>query len=272
MPDFGNGRRTVDPLSDMNSGRRDRYGEAEDKIRDSGGVSKKSYGKMMEEAGRLEARDELAEMDSKMAPPRIFEPRCSVCKHPHRDWIESILVRGSISYKGIAERVTPSLDRRSISHHYKNHMDLQDAALVAIIEEEARLDGRNLDEDLRGAITKRGALEVALRKGYEDIVNGITTVEPRDLIQIAKVLGDMDSNAYQTGLDEMRAQVQIFIQAIKDVCDRDTQAAIGQRVKELRKRENIEGQIEKVMDPGVPTHELVPAAIPEAVVVPNEAE
>jgi hypothetical protein len=259
MPDFGNGRRTVDPLSDMNSGRRDRYGEAEDKIRDSGGVSKKSYGKMMEEAGRLEARDELAKMDSKMAPPRIFEPRCSVCKHPHRDWIESILVRGSISYKGIAERVTPSLDRRSISHHYKNHMDLQDAALIAIIEEEANLEGLDTEHAVRDIITKRGVLEIALRKGYEDILNGVTTVEPRDLIQIAKVLGDMDANAYETGLDELRSQVQIFIQAIKDTCDREMQAAIGQRVKELRKRENISGDFEKVM--------TAKPEIPEAVVV-----
>lgn len=270
MPEFGNnGRRTIDPMADMHSGRRDRYGEAEDKVRD--GVSKKSYGKIMEEAGRLEARDELAEADKRIAPPRIFEPRCSVCKHPHRDWIESVLIRGSVSYKGLAERITPKLDRRSISYHYKHHMDLQDAALVAILEEEAKIEGRNLDEDLRGAITKRGALEVAMRKGYEDIVNGVTTVEPRDLIQLVKILGEMDSNAYQTGMDEMRSQVQIFIQAIKEVTDRDTQAKIAARVKQLRKRENIDGQIEKAMDPGVPSAELVPvAAIPEAIVVRNE--
>jgi hypothetical protein len=139
-----------------------------------------------------------------------------------------------LSYKALAERVTPKLDRRSISHHYKNHMDLQDAALVAIIEEEAQIEGRNRDDDLRGAITKRGALEVALVKGYEDIVNGVTTVEPRDLIQIAKVLGDMDSNAYQTGLDEMRMQVQIFIQAIKDVAPPGVQKDIVERIKVLR--------------------------------------
>ena len=267
MPDFGNGRRTIDPMADMHSGRESRQDKLEEELRGNRqGVSKKSYSKMMEEAGHQDAREEVQIELDRHAPPRIFEPRCSVCKHPHRNWIESILVRGNISYKGLAERVTPSLDRRSISHHYKHHMDLQDAALVAIIEEEARLEGRNLDEDLRGAITKRGALEVALRKAYEDIVNGVTTVEPRDMIQIAKLLGDLDSNAYQTGLDELRSQVQIFIQAIKDVCDADTQAAIAKRVAQLRKRENIESQFEKVMDPGTPPV----AEIPEAVVVERE--
>jgi hypothetical protein len=239
--------------------RQTRQDKVADELANSRGVSKKSYGKMMEEAGRQDAREEAQEINERLRPPRKFEPRCSVCKHPYRDWIESILLRGSFSYKGISERVQPSLDRRAISHHYKNHMDLQDAALIAIIEEEANLEGLDTEHAVRDIITKRGVLEIALRKGYEDILNGVTTVEPRDLIQIAKVLGDMDANAYETGLDELRSQVQIFIQAIKDTCDREMQAAIGQRVKELRKRENISGDFEKVM--------TAKPEIPEAVVV-----
>lgn len=193
-----------------------------------------------------EDREALQKAEMQMAPQRIFEPRCDTCQHPYRDFIETMLIKGH-PYKTIADRVNPPVDRRSISNHYKNHMDLQDAALRSILEEEAKIQGRNFEEGVQDAITKRAVLEIALRKGYEDIVNGITTVEPRDLIQIAKTLGDMDSHQHAVGLDELRSQVQIFIQAIKDVCDVDTQAAIGQRVKQLRTREGVDNQIEKVM-------------------------
>lgn len=204
---------------------------------------------------------------------RITEPRCHVCQHPYRDWIETMLIRGS-SYKGLQDRVPPIeghkiLDRRSISKHHKNHMDLQDAALRSILEKEAQLQGQNFEEGVEDAVTKRGVLEVALRKGFEDIVNGVTTVEPRDLIQITKILAEMDSHQHQIGLDELRAQVQIFIQAIKDVCDQDTQNAIAQRVKALRSREGIAKTIEAAMDPPMPntaipaTAELVEAEVVE---------
>jgi hypothetical protein len=70
----------------------------------------------------------------------------------------------------------------------------------------------------------------------------------------------MDSHQYSVGLDELRAQVQIFIQAIKDVCDPDMQAAIASRVKQLRTRENITAQMENVM---YPPQELVEATVVE---------
>lgn len=192
-------------------------------------------------------RNEIKKAEKKKAPARIFEPKCKTCQHPYRDFIETMLVRG-MTYKGIADRVTPPVDRRSIANHYKLHMDLEDAALRHILESEAKMAGENIEEGIRDAITKRGVLEVALRKGFEDVQNGVTTVEPRDLIQIAKLLGDMDQHAYQIGLDEMRAQVQIFIQAIKDVCDRDVQSEIAARVKILRGREGIQEEVERAMD------------------------
>jgi hypothetical protein len=182
---------------------------------------------------------------------RIFEPRCGVCVHPYRDWIEMMLIRGS-TYKGLQDRVPPNaghkrLDRRSISNHHKNHMDLRDAALRAILEREAEIQGEDWEEGVTDAITKRGVLEIALRKGYEDILSGAVTVEPRDLIQITKVLADMDTHQHQVGLDEIRVQMQMFIQAIREVCDVETQNQIGKKVKQLRKKDGIQKQIESVM-------------------------
>lgn len=183
---------------------------------------------------------------------RTFVAQCHVCQHPHRDWIEMMLIKGA-SYKGLQDRVPPLaghniLDRRSLSNHHKKHMDLEDSMIRAILEREATLAQQDFEEGLEDAVTKRGVLEVALRKGYDDLVNGVTTVEPRDLIQIAKVLGDMDTHQSQVGLDEARAQVQIFIQAIKNVCDADIQSEIANEVKRLRSRESITTQYESVME------------------------
>lgn len=217
------------------------------------------YNEDMKKQLQQDDRAEVQRAEKGFAPERISVSTCHVCQHPYRDFIETMLVKGQ-SYKGISERVSPHVDRRSISNHWQKHMDLQDAALRAILEKEAAVQNENYDEGITGAITKRGVLEVALRKGYDDIINGVTTVEARDLIQIAKVLGDMDNNQQAIGLDELRSQVQIFIQAIKNVCDQETQNMIAQEVKKLRTRENIEAHVEAVM------YEA-PPQIPEAVVV-----
>jgi hypothetical protein len=247
MPDFPT--RSID---DATSGRK-----RLDKIREK---SSDEFKRELSQQGR-----ELAKRaEENIAPSRIVEPRCNVCQHPFRDWIEVMLVKG-MPYKTLGQRVSPQVDRRSISNHYRKHMDLQDIAFRSMLEREAKLQGLDVEEGIEDIITKRGVLETMVRKGYNDVLSGVTTVEPRDLVQITKLLAEMDSHQTQIGLDELRAQVQIFIQAIKDVCDQDTQDAIAQRVKLLRSRENIESQFEKVMyePPRLPE-------IPEATVVEVE--
>jgi hypothetical protein len=235
--------------SDANSGRR--------------GSSAKQYAQDMERASQQEERAEVEKYEQGIAPARIYEPRCNVCNHAFRDWVEVMLVKG-MPYKTLADRVNPPLERRSLSNHHKKHMDLQDMAFRAMLEREAKLQGMDVEEGIEDILTKRGVLEVMLRKGYEDVLNGIVTVEPRDLIQLTKVLADMDTQQHSVGLDELRAQVQIFIQAIKDVCPPEIQDAIGKRVKQLRQRENVAKPVEDIMkDPPESAGELVEASIVE---------
>lgn len=242
MPTFdsnGRGRRTSP--EDMDSGARKHFGKEIEK--------RLSQQKRMEKKGR------------RGAPPRYTHPLCDTCNHAFRDFIEFQLVRG-IPYKTLGERVSPPVDRRSLSNHYQNHMDLEDAALRAIIEREAALQGQNHDEGVADLVTTRSVMEIALRKGYEDVIEGNTTVEPRDLIQIAKLLGDMNDKQYSTGLEELRQQMAIFVQAIKDVLSLEDQARIAERLKVLRKRENMISPIENQMQ----QIESVPA-LPDAEVI-----
>jgi hypothetical protein len=237
MPEFNNGESKSVALETTKSARA--------KLSDN-------FSKELAQKGREKAKA----IQAGTAPERITESRCSVCTHPYRDWIEIMLVKG-MPYATLADRANPKLNRKSISNHYNKHMDLQDAALRAILEQEAKLQGLNIEEGITDIITKRGVLEVMVRKGFEDVQSGVTTVEPRDMVQITKLLAEMDVQQYQVGMDEMRAQMQIFITAIKDVCDSETQAAIGQRVKALRKKDGYTAEIEEAMENRVIEAEVV---------------
>ncbi len=174
------------------------------------------------EAQKQEAekmRAALEKVSSQGAPPVPFESRCHVCTSPHRKFIEGLLVSGQHSYVWIQENVPGpegrKIDRRSIANHANKHMGYQDAAIRAILEEEARQAAQSYEEGVRGAITHRGVLEVALRRAYQDILDGVSTVEPRDMVQIITTLQKMDQERETVAVNELRAQVQAFIAAIK---------------------------------------------------------
>lgn len=175
----------------------------------------------------------LARYTKAARPSQIVEPRCGVCQHDYRSFIEMLLVKGS-SYKSIEERITPKVSRQSISNHYKKHMDLQDAALRSLLEREAEIQGHNHEEGVADLITTRGALEVALRRGYESLIDKSTKVEARDLIQIVRTLADMDEGREQVGLEAARLQVEVFMEAIRQVVPQEYWSQIGEKVAELR--------------------------------------
>jgi hypothetical protein len=149
-----------------------------------------------------------------------FEPRCHVCTHEFRDMIDSLLLKTDLSFSELARRMPPGrngrkLDHRQLSTHSKKHLGAGDAAIRAILEEEAARANRDYDEGVRGIITHRGALEVALRKAYEDIINGVVTVEPRDMIKIAETVRKWDDETHAVQVDQLRAQLSAIEEAIK---------------------------------------------------------
>jgi hypothetical protein len=169
-------------------------------------------------------------------PPRIVEPRCHTCQSDYRDYIEREIIRGH-SYLAIAKSIPDGPDRRSISKHHKEHMAITAAAYRAILEEEASLEGQNYDEGVRGAITNRGVLELMIRKGFDDVIDNNTMVEPKDLIQIIKLKSEKDANHAQIQVETYKRQVDLFKQAILEVVPPDMQARIVAKVKKLRQLE-----------------------------------
>src|SRR5688500_4355474 len=64
----------------------------------------------------------------------VSEPRCLVCQSPNRKVIDQLLAR-STSYREL-ERVF-GIDRRSISNHDQKHLNIEQAAMRRIVQEEA---------------------------------------------------------------------------------------------------------------------------------------
>ena len=171
----------------------------------------------------------------KSKPPEIHEPRCHVCTSPYRHHIEKLLAAKGANYVWISENIPgkdgTKIDRRSVSTHAKRHMSYDSAAIRAILEAEAEASAQNFEEGVRGAITHRGVLEVALRKAFEDIANGTTTVEPRDLIAIVNQIEKMDERTEQVAVNQLRAQVNAFVEAIRAETDPDTWDRIFKRFR-----------------------------------------
>jgi hypothetical protein len=188
------------------------------------------------ESVRKNAEKTASEVTSGSLPPRTVEPRCHTCNSEFRDYIERELIRGH-SYLAIARSLGGTPDRRSISTHHKEHMAITAAAYRAILEEEASLEGQNYEEGVRGAITNRGVLELMIRKGFDDIMDDNTMVEPKDLIQIIKLKQEMDANHVQVQVETYKRQVEIFKQAILEIVPPDMQSQIVARVKKIRQRE-----------------------------------
>ncbi len=193
-----------------------------------------------EQEGQRRAIENVA---NKGRPPQIFEARCHVCTSPHRNFIEGLLIKGA-NYVWVSENVPgiedKKIDRRSVANHAKKHMQYKDAAIRAILEEEAEMASQNYEEGVRGAITHRGVLEVALRKAYEDIIAGVTTVEARDMISLINTLQKMDEQREQVAVNELRAQVQAFVEAIKHETNQETWARIFKRFKALLADDDID--------------------------------
>jgi hypothetical protein len=197
-------------------------------------VIKKNHEKAIEKAGGK-------------LPERMVESRCHTCMSEFRDYIERELIRGH-SYLAISNSLGGTPDRRSISKHHKEHMAITAAAYRAILEEEASLEGQNFETGVRGAITHRGVLELMIRKGFDDIIDDNTMVEPRDLIQIIKLKAEMDERHVEVQIETYKRQVELFKQAILEVVPPDMQSQIVARVKRLRQREEDLVAHEKLLE------------------------
>lgn len=164
--------------------------------------------------------------------PIVTESRCKVCTSPHRNAIDRLLASG-FTYSEIERQFNSAVPRRSISHHAKEHLNYEEAAIREVIEREALNAQRNYDEGVSRLVTKNGYLEVALQKAYDALVNNSTTVEPKDAVKVIETLTRLQEQGQTVALDELRVQFQYFMQAVKETIPKDQWENIVDRTADL---------------------------------------
>jgi hypothetical protein len=213
----------------------------------------------MEKSYADKNRDAVNAELAAMAPPEITVKQCHVCMSPRRLWIEQMLLR-NLSYSAISNHLAETgeeIDRRSISRHSKEHMRVEDAVTRAMMEREADLIGQQYEEGVEGAFTVRGALLTLARKGYDDAMAGITTVEVRDIVQLLKSYNELEASTSTAAVEEAKMAIRLFMEAIQNVTNdildpeqgEEVRKAIADEVHRLRSRDEIDTAVERHLLP-----------------------
>lgn len=165
--------------------------------------------------------------------PLIKEPRCKVCQSPHRQLIDQMLV-GGLTYSEIERQFAfASIPRRSISAHKDKHLGYEEAAIREVIEREAKKTQMNYEEGVSRLVSKNTYLEVALQKAYDALINNTTIVEPKDAVKVIEQLHKLQDEHQGVAMDELRIQFQMFMQAVKELVERDRWESIVGRTADL---------------------------------------
>lgn len=195
-------------------------------------------------------RAALDAREKAQAPPDISVPQCNVCQSKHREWIESAIVQGA-AYARIAGKLEDKgekIDRRSIAGHYqKGHMNLQREAIRAELEEEAKALQQNVEDGALGARTDRGILRVLVTKGFDDVIKGVSSVEPKDMVQIIKLLNELNSTAEDTRAQENEIALRTFVRAIESVCPQEMIIKIVAEAERLRDLDDVTFEMEGII-------------------------
>lgn len=249
------------PLDDLDDGTIPEDEQAKRKaIRD------KRTGKALEDEWSQQDRAALQKYMDKIGPPIIVEPRCSICNHPFREFIEDAVTTKGQGYKRIEEHIAriegaPKADRRSIKKHIEEHLKLEQKRIRAELDEAAAELAQPEDAG-RGVFTERGALKILIRKTFELALAGAVNVEARDMIQMVKLLNDMEVKQAGSKADEHELYLRTFVKAVQNTCDAEQLYAIVSEVKRLRALDDIDDTMENML-------EGPQQALPVAVTVPD---
>lgn len=172
-------------------------------------------------------------LPAKVPDSQVDEPRCHVCQHKKRHLIDKHLIRG-VKFAEISRIF--GIDRRSVSRHYKLHLNIEDAAITRIIEREASIMGEDFEEGIQGVLARKVYLETALKKAQDALINEDITVEPKDAVAIIEKLDKMESESSEAIISQMKIELAAYIQAMKEVVPSEMWQDIQTRMMELVQR------------------------------------
>lgn len=161
---------------------------------------------------------------------QVSEPKCKVCKYPHRREIDMMLATGwsqaDVRKHWNQVEGFEMFSHANISVHSRKHMTTKDAAVRRIMEQRARQEGLDVDAVEGFITTKRAVLDLVIASGIQGLHAGITMTEPREIIAAVAMLDKMEAEWKETAIDEMLKEFRAFSDAVKAVVSEEMYAAI----------------------------------------------
>lgn len=176
------------------------------------------------------------------ALPEHYEPRCLVCTSKFRHAIERMIALGT-NYSEIERTFGTEVPRRSISRHAKEHLSYEQAAIREIIEHEARQVQVNHEDGVKGRVMWRSYLSAALKRAWDDLIEGNARIDPAVAIQIIQQMDKFDKESSSAAMEELRLQFDAFMEAVKRVVPREMweEIAVETQKQVDRSHRDIEG-------------------------------
>jgi hypothetical protein len=161
-----------------------------------------------------------------------------VCQHPYRDKIDLCLAAG-YSYKWISEKMDDvglEVSVKSLERHRQRHLMLDQETVREVVErnqETARALGAvNL-------VSGKAVLDLIVQKGFSKLLNNDLSLEAKDVIKAAELLGSMMDEAQSQYLADIMNQFNAILEAIQSECDAEQQEAIAEKVKLLTGKQTL---------------------------------
>lgn len=165
-----------------------------------------------------------------LTPINYRDPRCKVCSSDFSKAIDRMIALGT-SYSEISRIF--DISRSSIGRHAKNHLNYEEAAVREIIAKETEEAQADISEGINGAIARRAYIDVAVKKGFEALLDGSVQVEVKDVATLIQLKEKMDNEFGSAEIDEIRTQFNAFMQAIREIAPPEMWENILTRTKEI---------------------------------------
>lgn len=204
-------------------------------------------------SGRLTGRQLENEVNREVAtiraqhPPRMPEHRCRVCQEPEsRSRVNRLLAYG-MKVGEITEYVADLNDKRaknnqitywSIRNHAERHFNLQDpvnAARRRILERRKEQVADEMGDAATHLLTGMAYLDIVAQKGFEHLLDDDTVVDFEVGLKAQLKLEELQRDgAMEEQIAEMRRDVSLLQQAVKDVVPAHLLSEISARIDELK--------------------------------------
>lgn len=129
---------------------------------------------------------------------------------------------------------------QSIRNHGAKHLKVGDDAIRRHMELRAMQVGKDTEEGIENILTEMAAVENVMIMGHQEMVEGKSKVTVKDMLVAAKMKREFDrQDADADAIDEIRAEMDMLLQAVKTVVPEQYHQAIANKIDELQTGEEI---------------------------------